>query len=204
MARACGAVLLLVLLVVAAPAEAQQWDPASTVVAYREALARGDVDSALRLFDDNGSATDPAGHNYRGPEGLREFLQANGFLSANVRISNEQVRVIANRAIWTYTCSCTSGPTEVRIVINDQSKITVFAMFPARTVVPSRATSNWPAFALGGTLLGAVLVWLTWRKRVAPTVMPPRAAQGRLIAALREARSSGVLSEPATNVGGRA
>ena len=38
-----------------------------------------DVNSALALFDANGSASDRSGHNYAGQAGLTEFLLNSGF-----------------------------------------------------------------------------------------------------------------------------
>jgi hypothetical protein len=198
-----GPLSLLVVLLLAAPtALANGWDPAAIVSAYTAALTNGDVDSALALFDDNGSASDLAGRTYSGRDGLRAFLTSNGF-GAHSGLSTDRLVVVANRAIWDYTCSCASRPTEVRIVLNDQDKISVFAMFPSHAP-PARSGASLPVWLFGLPLMAAAAAGLGWRKRVSVPPSAPRAAQGRLIAALREAHArggSGVLSEPATDLG---
>jgi hypothetical protein len=192
--------LLVPLLLQAAPADADGWDPAATVSAYIAAFNMGNVDGALALFDENGSATDLAGHTYTGRAGLTQFLRNNGFGSANARLTTDQLTVVANRAFWDYTCSCTPVPTQVRIVINDQDKISVFAMFPSHAPVRADAASSVPVWLLSGVLLCAIVTGLTLQKRVTTRPLPPRPAQGHLIAALREARTSGVLREPAAHL----
>ena len=83
-------------------------DPASVVEAYVDALNAHDLAAALALFDQNGSATDAQGRHFEGRDGLTEFLLANGFGAANMRIATTQLQVFGNRALWTYTCSCSA------------------------------------------------------------------------------------------------
>ena len=113
------------LLLRAVPVDAEGWNPSATVSAYIAAFNMGNVDGALALFDENGSATDLTGRTYSGRAGLTQFLRNNGFGSANARLTTDQLTVVANRAFWDYTCSCATVPTQARIVINDQDKMTI-------------------------------------------------------------------------------
>jgi SnoaL-like domain len=206
MLRSAAILGFLAVLTLSAPtAWAEGWNPAATVAAYTAALSHNDVDAGLALFDENGSATDLTGHTYSGHDGLREFLRNNGFGSPNVRVTTDKLLVVANRAFWNYSCSCASGATEVRIVLNDQDKISVFAMFPLQAARSTGGSGGTPIWLLGVALVGAAAAGVTWRKCAAPQHLPRRAAQGRLLAGLREAHvrgSSGVLSEPAPHLGG--
>src|SRR5439155_24530000 len=121
------ALVVVVLCCVPPPVAEQECDPTAAVTAYSAALNAHDLTAALALFDANGSATDVRGHNFGGQAGLTQFLLNSGFGSADARIATEHLHVVANRAIWTYNCSCAAGSTEVRLVLN-HDKISVFAM----------------------------------------------------------------------------
>src|SRR4051812_29763019 len=123
------AALLVLVLGGASPrtAAAQGFDPASTVGAYAAALNAHNLAAGLALFDQNGSATDKAGRHFEGRDGLTAFLLESGFGSPDARVTTDHLRVLGNRALWTYTCSCATDTTEVRLVVN-QDKITVFFM----------------------------------------------------------------------------
>jgi hypothetical protein len=187
--RAAAAVLLVLLC--AAPstvaAQSADWDPAGTVSAYAAALNAHDVDSALALFDQNGSASDKSGHNYAGHAGLTEFLLNSGFGNPQARITTRTLTVVANRALWTYTCTCAPGSTDVRMVLL-HDKISVFAIMPPPAPPLRRADAGVLPWLIGlGLLAGACAGGLgLWRGRYAPI---PRATQGRLLAALVQARA---------------
>lgn len=182
------AVALLVLMATSATASAQTWDPAATISAYSAALSNDDLEAALALFDVNGSATDRAGHTFSGRDGLTTFLRENGFGQADARLTTQNLRVIANRAVWNYTCSCADGSTEVRVVVNSEHKISVFAMIPPPGArLPSRP-SPLPFWLLASALLGAGVSGFAWRRRRDAHNWPRPNQDGRLLAALREAR----------------
>lgn len=186
---AAGLVLLAVW-AMPASAAAQPWDPAATISAYSTALSKHDVDAALALFDEYGSATDRDGHTFSGRDGLSTFLRANGFGAPNARIATQDLQIVANRAIWDYTCSCASGATEVRMVLNEQGKISVFAMVRPRAAPAPQRPAQVPVWLLGLAGLGVVLLGLRWRMQAPPPdPRARRASQGRLLAGLREAHA---------------
>jgi hypothetical protein len=175
-------------------AAAQGFDPASTVGAYAAALNAHNVDAGLALFDPNGSATDATGHHFEGRDGLTAFLLESGFGNPAARVTTDHLRVVGNRALWTYTCSCATGTAEVRLVVN-QDKITVFFMSrpsPAlaassttRVGAPEAGLPRWvPEVGLG---LGLVAIVIGVRRRRAPTP-PTRPSQGMLLATLAQSR----------------
>jgi hypothetical protein len=187
-----AAVLLVLIALWAAPAEvdAQPWDPAAAIAGYSAALNAHDVAAALDLFDQYGSATDAQGHHFEGRDGLTTFLLANGFSDSDLHVSTENIHVVANRAVWTYTCSCAAVSTDVRIVLN-HDKISVFAVIPpasASTTLRSRAGSPQLALLLGLGLGMATLATalILGRSRSAP--VPRSSAQGHLLIALMQAR----------------
>jgi hypothetical protein len=161
-------------------------DPASVVDAYSTALNAHDLPAALALFDQNGSATDAQGRHYQGRDELTDFLLANGFESADTRVLTNQVQVFGNRALWTYSCSCTSNATDVRVVLN-HNKIIVFFMHPpgsggASAAAETPSPEPWLAvLALSLLLALAVRGMLVWRD----PLPPPRPSQGRLLAGLK-------------------
>lgn len=186
---AATAALVLCLWVVSpAAVAAQQWDPTAAVAAYSAALNHHDVSAALALFDQYGSATDAAGHHFEGRAGLTEFLLNSGFRSSDARITTEALRVIGNRAVWTYSCSCGAGSTEVRMVMA-KDKISVFAIMEPRTLPQARPNAGVIPWLIGlGLLAGAFAGWLGWRT-AHPAVVARQGAQGRLLAALLQSRS---------------
>jgi hypothetical protein len=192
--RRLGLLLAALLFVViwATPAEvgAQPWDPAATITVYSAALNAHDVAAALDLFDQYGSATDAQGHHFEGRDGLTTFLLANGFGDSDVHVSTENIHVVANRAVWTYTCSCAAVSTDVRIVLN-HDKISVFAVIPPASTSPrvaSRAGGPQLAWLLGLVgVMAAFFVVVGLRRDHSPP--PPRSsARGRLLVALMQAR----------------
>ena len=190
---AFASLALLLLLVEPAPGVAAQSadDPASIVNAYSTALNAHDLPAALALFDQNGSATDLHGHHFEGRSGLTEFLLANGFGTANARLRTNNLQVFGNRALWNYTCSCGISATSVRVVLN-HNKIVVFFMQPAGAAVQPTAQAGGPSAALwlaALSLLAAVLLLVRGAFGVRQP-LPPRPAQGRLMAEL--ARAHGV------------
>jgi hypothetical protein len=172
----------------AIPASAERWDPATTISAYSDALANGDLDAALALFDDTGSATDRAGHTFSGRAGLTTFLRENGFGATDAQITAERLQVTANRALWTYTCSCASGSTEVRIVVNDRGKISVFFIVPPPAAKLPNHGIDVPVWLPAVALMAAAVLGLGWRRRTSAQEASRSASQGRLLAGLREAR----------------
>jgi SnoaL-like domain len=193
MRRRLTLALVMLLVLCAAPsavAAQAAWDPGAVVLAYSAALNAHDLASALALFDENSSAGTNDGRHFEGQAGLTEFLLASGFGNPAARITTRSLVVVANRAIWTYTCSCAEGSTEVRIVMNDRQKISVFAIMAPPTKPlpgPNAGVRPW-LIALG--LLAAALAGALglWRGReVAPA---PRASQGRLLAALAQAHAA--------------
>lgn len=184
-----GAMGLLLVVLCAAPesSAAQEWDPAAVVAAYSSALNAHDLPTALGLFDDNGSATDKLGHHFEGRAGLTQFLLGSGFGSPEAHITTDTLVVVANRAIWTYSCSCAEGRTDVRLVMMNGNKISVFAMLAA-PAQPSRKTdagvAPWLVGLAGvaGTVAGGLSL-----SRGRPAAPAPRASQGRLLAGLMRA-----------------
>ncbi len=182
-------------------AVAQIWDPAAAISAYSAALNVHDLPAALALFDQYGSASDAAGHHFEGRAGLTEFLLISGFSSPDAHISTENLYVVANRAVWTYSCSCASGTTEVRLVMN-REKISVFAVMPPRPLPQPRADTGLQPWLAA---LGAVMCALAggaglWRRHSASPVAP-RQAQGHLLAGLRQSRDQAATRSRRTLVG---
>jgi hypothetical protein len=170
----------------AASASAQIWDPTAAVSAYSAALNAHDVQQALALFDQYGSATDAAGHHFEGRAGLTEFLMQSGFNSPDAHIATDNLHIVGNRAVWTYSCSCAQGTTEVRLVLN-RDKISVFFVIAPRALPQPRADAGLQPVLAG---LGAVACALAggiglWRRHTASPVAP-RQAQGHLLAGLRQ------------------
>src|SRR5438105_14179106 len=104
---------------------ADEQGPGAAVMAYSAALNSHDLATALALFDQYGSATDARGRHFEGRAGLTEFLIGSGCDTPDAHITTEGLHVVANRAVWTYSCSCAAGSTEVRLVLN-HDKISVF------------------------------------------------------------------------------
>jgi SnoaL-like domain len=177
-------VLLVALCGLPSTAAAQAADPTAAIAAYSAALNAHDLGAALALFDPNGSATDARGRNFRGRDGLTQFLLGSGFASPDAHVTTENVHVIANRAVWTYTCSCTASSTEVRMVVN-RDGISVFAIIPppAARPVAGRQTVLLP-WLVGLGVVAAALAWALTLAR--PKPLPPRPRQGYLLAALLE------------------
>jgi len=185
------AVLLLFALPGTVAAQAADWDPAGAVAAYAAALNAHDLDAALALFDEYGSATDAAGHHFEGRAGLIDFLRGSGFGNPDAHVTTENLHVVANRAVWRYTCSCAPGSTEVRIVMN-RSRISVFAeMAPPAAPLRKSGGGSLPWVVASGLGLAALAGALSRRRRRAPLPEPvPRATQGRLLAGLVQARGA--------------
>src|SRR5438132_8138368 len=189
-----GAVLLILLVFATwRGALAQELDPASVIDAYSTALNSHDASAALELFDQYGSATDLNGRHFEGHDGLLAFLQASGFDTPEARVSTQNLHVVANRAVWTYTCSCVDGPLEARVVTN-HGRITVFAVNrPAGYARPLTSASGRPdvvpwLIGLGVLALGAAIVRHQRRSRLDRRARV-RLSDGRLLAALLEAQS---------------
>lgn len=172
---------------------AQELDPASVIKAYSTALNAHDAAAALDLFDQYGSATDLGGRHFEGRDGLLAFLQTSGFSTPNARVSTENLHVVANRAVWTYTCSCVDGPLEARVVTN-HGKITVFALNrPASYARPLTSARGRPdvlpwLIGFGALALGAAIVRHQRQSRLDHRARA-RLGHGRLLAALLEAQS---------------
>lgn len=206
---AIALLLLLLLLVFAAPSTAAAqvgWDPAAAISAYSAALNAHDLASALALFDENASADISSGRHFAGQAGLTEFLMRSGFGDPEAHITTRSLLVVANRANWTYMCSCADGSTDVRIVLNDQNKISVFAIM-APTAKPLRTSDarGFPWLAGLALVVAAMAVGLGLRRR-RPAAPTRRASQGHLLAALVQARAprggvtrSGVPTESVSN-----
>ena len=195
----CAAVALLALyaLPLATPARAAPfWDPAGAIAAYSAALNAHDLPGALALFDQYGSATDIRGRHYEGAAALTEFLLASGFGQADAHVQTERVHIVANRAEWTYSCSCAAGLTEVRLVTN-QNKISVFAIMPPPSG-PIRKAEGQPMlwlFAAGLVvlcLLGGIFVRLRHRADRA-TLAGRGTAHGHLLLPLARACPSRII-----------
>src|SRR6185312_11348136 len=114
------------------------------------------------------------GRHYEGAAALTEFLRANGFDRADAQIKTERLHVVANRAVWTYSCSCAPGSTEVRLVTN-HNKISVFAVMPPASG-PIRTANVVPVswlLAAGtisiGVLAGAIATWRLRHRLFQPT-----------------------------------
>ena len=187
---AAAGLLLFVWCAVPSTAVAQEWNPAAAVSAYASALNAHDVATALALFDEYGSATDMSGHHFEGRVGLTAFLMGTGFGNPDARIATQSLVVVGNRAVWTYTCSCATGSTEVRLALR-QNRISVFAMIPppAPPAPPLRRSDAgilpWlVGFALLACALAGGFGFGLRRRRFARDRVPPRASQGRLLAAL--------------------
>jgi hypothetical protein len=189
-------VLLFVLCAAPSTAAAQQWNPEAAVLAYSAALNAHDLDSALALFDEYGSATDGSGRHFEGRAGLTEFLLANGFGNSSSRVTTQGLQIVANRAVWTYACSCTAGSTEVRLVLN-HNKISVFAVMPAPAAPVQKADAGILPWMVGlGLVAGALAGGLQFGLRRGRSVAaPPRPSQGRLLAALVAYRPGGADSD---------
>lgn len=164
---------------------AQVWDPAVAVSAYSAALNAHDLPAALALFDQYGSATDATGHHFEGRDGLTEFLLSSGFDSPDARITTEGLHIVANRAVWTYRCSCATSSTEVRLVLN-RDKISVFAVVVPPATAQPRAGAGLLPWLAGLGLVAAALAGAIglWRRR--PATSAPRQTQGHLLAGLRQ------------------
>lgn len=189
--RALVAALLFVICALPSSAAAEgPWDPAATVQAYSAALNAHDLPSALALFDENGSAGNSDGRHFEGQAGLTEFLLDSGFGNPEAHIITRSLIVVANRALWTYTCSCAAGATDVRIVMNDHHKISVFSIVvPPAKPLPSADAGVLP-WLVGLGLMASVLAGaLGWRYGRSATQVP-RPNQGRLLAALVQARAA--------------
>ncbi len=170
-----------------------EWDPTTAIAAYTDAFNRHDLQAALALFDTFGSATDERGQHFEGQAGLTAFLLASGIHRPDARIKTERLHVVANRAVWTVSCSCASGTTEVRLVIN-RGKISVFAVIP-----PASGPIRRSGFGIDPGLLVGVLVVLgviggafalARRRRVHQAVPERRHPQGSLLLALARARAT--------------
>jgi hypothetical protein len=191
-----GVALLVWVLGAAYPtgASAQGFDPASTVGAYAAALNAHNLDAGLALFDQNGSATDATGHHFEGRAGLTAFLLESGFGTPTARVTTDHLRVLGNRALWTYTCSCATGTAEVRLVVN-QDKITVFFMSRPSTAAAASSSTRVGAPESGlprrvvevGLGLAVVAIVVGVRRRRTPTP-PSRPSQGMLLAMLAQSR----------------
>jgi SnoaL-like domain len=183
--------VLLTVLATGRGASAQELDPASVINAYLAALNAHDAPAALELFDQYGSATDLSGRHFEGRDGLLAFLQTSGFGTPDAQVSTRNLHIVANRAVWTYTCSCVEGPLEARVVTN-HGKITVFAVNrPAGYARPGMSPGGRPdlsawLFGLGVLALGVVVARHLRQPRF---LRQPSAQQGRLMAALRAHRA---------------
>jgi SnoaL-like domain len=185
-AFAAGLGALLVTLVPFAPASAQEWDPRAAVAAYSSALETRDLNAALALFDEYGSATDALGKHYEGRSGLTAFLLESGFSQSGMRITTQKLHVVGNRAAWTYTCSCASGVSEARLVLN-HDKISVFFVMPQPAPPPSPPSTDLGPWAVAAAALAAAIAaGRGLRGRREPPSLPSL-QQGRLLVALARA-----------------
>lgn len=194
--RGVGVLLFVVWAVPATAAAQAAWDPGAAVAAYSAALNAHDLDRALALFDEYGSATDAAGHHFEGRAGLTEFLLAHGFGSPAASVTTEALHIVANRAVWRFTCSCAAGATEVRLVLN-HDKISVFAVMAAPAPPVHRADAGILPWMVGCALIAtAVAGGLHFGVRRGRSVAAiPRPSQGRLLAALGAYRAGGGASD---------
>jgi hypothetical protein len=165
------------------------WDPVAAVTAYSTALNAQDLPAALALFDRNGSATDASGHHFEGHGGLTAFLLGSGFSTPATRITTEKLHVAGNRAVWTYTCSCATDPIDVRLVMN-RDKISVFYIVAPPAPPQPQPGLSWLPWLVGVGLLAVGLAGALGlrRRQAAEDLAPPQADQGRLLAALLQAR----------------
>jgi SnoaL-like domain len=189
------ALLLTALFALPATAAAQtEWNPAAAVSAYSAALNAHDLASALALFDEYGSATDTSGHHFEGQAGLTEFLMGSGFGSSTSHVTTVSLIVVANRAIWTYSCSCAAASTEVRMVMN-HDKISVFAEMAPPAAPPRSPNAGDRLWLVGLGLVAAALAGglLFGLRRGRSAAVPRRASQGRLLAALHAWRRGGLV-----------
>ena len=172
---------------------AQEQDPTSAVIMkYSAALNAHDLEAALALFDEFGSATDARGRHFEGREGLTQFLLASGFGDTDTRIWTEGLHVVANRAQWTYDCSCAHEALEARLVVS-HDKITVFAMRQAASppIAPAaRADIGVVPWLVGLGLVAGFGVGARGRRRGRVSGVSRRLNQGRLLAALARARAA--------------
>jgi hypothetical protein len=101
------------------------------------------------------------------------------------------LHIVANRAVWTYACSCATGSTEVRLVVN-HARISVFAIMAPRAtpLPPARAGGGLAPWlvGLGGVLLAILVSWLSLRRGPRPA-RRPSVAQGQLLAALLDSHA---------------
>jgi SnoaL-like protein len=159
-------------------------DPAGVVAAYAAAINAHDLPRALDLFDDVGSASDTAGRSYQGRAALMAFLAETGLARPDARVATQNVHVVANRAVWTFTCSCAAAPMEARLVTN-AGRITVLAL--QRPPAPTRMASSSIGMAEPLLLiLAGVAISLLLIARRKPHAAAPRPSQGRLLQGLRE------------------
>jgi hypothetical protein len=180
----------LALLALTTTAHAEPWDTGAVVDSYAAALNAHDLDAGLALFDEYGSATDIRGHNFQGSDELTSFLLASGFGQPDAQITTLRLLVVANRAIWTYSCSCSDTPIDVRMVLANDHKISVFAIMPpaAQTTQNAGDTVPWPIVLAAASLIFAAGSWV-YRCRQPRLDSLPRPAQGgRLLAALASTR----------------
>jgi hypothetical protein len=190
--RRCRGFVVLVGLAIAlfggAPGASAQTsdDPLSVVEAYVDALNAHDLGKALALFDQNGSATDVHGRHFQGRDGLTEFLLANGFGASSTRVATNQLQVFGNRALWTYTCTCSAHAADARVVLNHNKIIVFFMEVPLGSGKSSG--SSGPSLALWVMVLALLAAFaLTLRGALDRDRAPPRPrpAQGRLLAGLK-------------------
>ena len=109
-----------------------------------------------------------------------------GFNYPDAHIATDNLHIVGNRAVWTYSCSCAQGTTEVRLVLN-RDKISVFFVIAPRALPQPRADAGLQPVLAG---LGAVACALAggislWRRHTASPVAP-RHAEGHLLAGLRQ------------------
>lgn len=180
-----AALAALVLVGASAPGVvAQDSDAAAVISSYALTLNQHNPAAALDLFDEFGSATDVGGRHFEGRDGLRTFLLDSGFAGPDAHIATQGLHVVANRAVWTFVCSCAEGPIEARVVTN-QGRIVVFAVVrPAAAPATARNDMGAGPGLIGLGLL-AILAGVLVRQYLqrAPAV-PPRRHDGRLLAAL--------------------
>jgi hypothetical protein len=171
-----------------AVATADETGPAAAIGAYAAALNAHDLPAALALFDQYGSATDIHGHHFEGAVGLTQFLEQSGFHDPNTRITTQNVHVVANRAVWTYSCTCAPEPTEVRLVVN-RDRISVFAIqAPPASVSRAKAPTTVPMPGLIAFLALAASIGALSAHVLRSQPPSPRRPAGQLLIALAAAR----------------